>query len=116
MLPLYFDEDSMDRDLVTALRARGADIITAADSGMLGRSDPDHLDYAAAQERVLYTFNRGDFYRLHTRYLAEGKTHAGIILAHQQRYSIGQQMRQILELIGSKSVEEMRNNAVFLKE
>jgi len=47
MLPLYFDEDSMDRDLVTALRARRADIITAADAGMLGRSDPEHLDYAA---------------------------------------------------------------------
>lgn len=67
------------------------------------------------QGRVLYTFNGGDFYRLHTRYLAEGKTHAGIILAQQQRYSIGQQMRQIL-LMASKSLEEMRNNAVFLKE
>jgi hypothetical protein len=50
-----------------------------------------------------------------TRYFAEGKTHAGIILA-QQRYSIGQQLRQILELVGSKPLEEMRNNAVFLKE
>jgi len=65
---------------------------------------------------VLYTFNRDDFYRLHIRCLAEGKTHAGIILAQQQRYSIGQQMCQILELIASKSLEEMRNNAVFLKE
>jgi hypothetical protein len=115
MLPLYFDEDSMDRDLVTALRARGVDVMTAADAGMLGRSDVEHLEYAAMQGRVLYTFNRGDFYRLHTSYLAEGKTHAGIILALQQRYSIGQQMRQLLELIASKSSEEMHNNAVFLK-
>lgn len=62
MLPLYFD---MDRDLIMALRARGADVMTAADAGMLARSDLEHLDYAATQERVLYTFNRGDFYRLH---------------------------------------------------
>jgi hypothetical protein len=39
--------------------------MTAADAGMLARSDLEHLDYAATQERVLYTFNRGDFYRLH---------------------------------------------------
>jgi post-segregation antitoxin (ccd killing protein) len=46
MIPLYLDEDSMDRDLITALRARGVDVITAADTGMLGRSDEDHLEYA----------------------------------------------------------------------
>jgi len=115
MIPLYLDEDSMDRDLVTALRARGVDVITAADAGMLGRSDADHLDYATSQGRVLYSFNRGDFYRLHTRYLTEGKSHAGIILASQQRYSIGDQMRQLLELIATKSSAEIHNNVEFLK-
>lgn len=29
MFRLYIDEDSMDRDLVRALRTRGADVITA---------------------------------------------------------------------------------------
>ncbi len=115
MIPLYLDEDSMDRDLVTALRARGVDVITAADAGMLGRSDADHLDYATSQGRVLYSFNRGDFYRLHTRYLTEGKSHAGIILASQQRYSVGDQMRQLLELIVTKSSAEIHNNVEFLK-
>ena len=55
MIPLYLDEDCMDRELVTALRARGADVTTAADAEMLGRSDADHLDYATSQGRVLYT-------------------------------------------------------------
>lgn len=115
MIPLYLDEDSMDRDLVTALQARGVDVITAADAGMLGRSDADHLDYATSQGRVLFSFNRGDFYRLHTTYLTEGKSHTGIILASQQRYSIGEQMRQLLELIATKSAKEMLNNVEFLK-
>ncbi|MDZ8110319.1 MAG: DUF5615 family PIN-like protein [Nostoc sp. DedQUE12a] len=116
MLLLYLDEDSMDRDLVTALRSRGVDVITASDAGMLGYSDTDHLDYATSLGRVLYSFNKGDFYRLHIKYLTEGKTHAGIILAYQQRYSIGEQMRQLLELIGTKSAEEMQNNLEFLKK
>ncbi len=105
----------MDRDLVTALRSRGVDVITASDAGMLGYSDIAHLDYATSLGRVLYSFNKGDFYRLHIKYLTQGKTHAGIILASQQRYSIGEQMRQLLELIATKSVEQMQNNLEFLK-
>ncbi len=115
MLALYLDEDSMDLDLVEALRSRAVDVITAADAGMLGYSDPEQLDYATSQGRVLYTFNRGDFYSLHTQYLTEGKTHAGIILAPQQRYSIGEQLRQILDILVTKSAEQMQNNVEFLK-
>lgn len=115
MLTLYLDEDSMDRALVAALRARGVDVITAIEAEMLGRSDSEQLDYATRQGRVLYTFNRGDFYRLHAQYLTEGKSHGGIILAPQQRYSIGEQLRQILELVSTKTVEQMENNVEFIR-
>jgi hypothetical protein len=64
--------------------------------------------------RVLCTFNVGDFYRLHSAYLAQGKPHAGIILMRQQYYSIGEQMRRILKLVASKSADEMRNWVEFL--
>src|SRR5256712_7513027 len=108
------DEDSMDRALVRALRARGVDVTTALDEGMIERSDAEHLDYATAQGRVLYTFNVGDFYRLHTSYLAQGKSHAGIILVRQQRYSVGEQMRRLLKLVAAKSAEEMKDSVEFL--
>ncbi len=114
MLALYLDEDLMDQALVAALRARGIDVITATEAGMLGCSDSEQLDYATRQGRVLYTFNRGDFYRLHIPYLIEGKSHRGIILAPQQRYSIGEQLRQILELVSVKTIEHMKNNLEFI--
>jgi hypothetical protein len=38
---LYFDEDSMRRSLVRALRARGVDVITALDAGMIEREDDE---------------------------------------------------------------------------
>lgn len=111
---LYFDEDSMRRSLVRSLRARGMDVTTAHHEGMIGRDDYEHLDYATHQERVLFSFNRGDFYRLHTQYLAQGKTHAGIILARQQYYSAGEQMRRILKLSAAKSADNMKNWVEFL--
>jgi len=104
----------MRRALVRALRARGMDAITALDAGMIERSDDEHLAYATGQVRVLYSFNVGDFYRLHTAFLAQGKPHAGIVLARQQRYSVGDQTRRLLRLIATKSAEDMKNRVEFL--
>ena len=111
---LYLDEDSMRQALVQALRARGVDVMTALEADMIERADEEHLDYATAQGRVLYSFNVGDFYDLHTAFMGRGKSHAGMILVRQQRYSVGEQMRRLLKLITANSAEEMRNQVEFL--
>ena len=76
---LYFDEDSLRYALVNALRARGIDVQTALEVEMIERSDEEHLEFATAQGRVLCSFNVGDFYRLHTSYMTQHKSHPGII-------------------------------------
>ena len=111
---LYFDEDAMDQDLVQALRARGVDVMTPLETGGAGREDEQQLAFATAQGRVLYTFNAGDFYHLHTSYLTQGKHHAGIIIAPQQRYAVGEQMRRLLRLTAARSAEEMQDRVEFL--
>jgi hypothetical protein len=58
---LYLDEDAVDRDLVRALRARGVDVLTAQEAGLIEHDDEAHLEYATAQGRVLYGFNVGDY-------------------------------------------------------
>ena len=52
----------------------------ANEAGMRGQRDEAHLAYAAESGRVLCSFNRSDFYRIHTEYLTEGRSHAGLIL------------------------------------
>ena len=104
----------MDGDLVEALRARGVNVTTALDSEMVEREDEAHLDFAAKRGCVLYSFNVGDFCRLHQIYMDAGKSHAGIILARQQRYSVGEQMRRLLRLIAARSAEEMGDQVEFL--
>jgi len=114
MIRVYCDEDSMDHDLVRALRSRGLDVTTALAENMIDQDDAAHLEYATTLNRVLFSFNRGDYYQLHTEYLTQGKSHSGIILANQQRYSIGEAMRRILHLAAAVSPEEMRNRIEFL--
>jgi hypothetical protein len=111
---LYLDEDAMDGDLVQALRMRGMDVQTALEAGLISTPDNHHLAYAARNELTLYSFNVADFMALHTAYMNEGVRHAGIILAQQQRYNVGEQMRRLLKLIGTKSAEKMRDNIEFL--
>ena len=111
---LYIDEDSMSRALVRSLRARNVDVTTALDENMIEQPDSVHLDFATAQGRSLFSFNVGDFYRLHTIYLTQGKSHAGIIVSQQQTYSVGEQMRRLLRLIAATSAEQMRNSIEFL--
>lgn len=113
-LRLYFDEDSMHRGLTRALRARGVEVLTAVDAGMIEHEDREHLDYATEQGYTLCTFNVGDFYRLHSDYLVRGQHHAGIIFMQQQRFSVGEQMRRLLRLITEKSADEMENWVEYL--
>ncbi|HLG13795.1 MAG TPA: DUF5615 family PIN-like protein [Blastocatellia bacterium] len=115
-IALYLDEDSQDNDLIHALRLRRVDVVGAWEAGMRQRDDQDHLLWATAQGRSLYGFNARDFYRLHTEFLVQGRSHRGIILAKQQHYSVGEQMRRLLRLIATSSTEEMKNQIEFLSD
>lgn len=111
---LYIDEDSMRRALVVALQARGVDVQTALDAGLIARPDEEHLQHATVEQRVLYSFNIADYCRLHSAWLTAGKNHAGIVLAKQTQFSIGEQLRHLLQLVAECPAEEMTNQLLFL--
>lgn len=100
--------------LVRALRAHGVDVVTALEAGMIERPDEAHLEFATREGRILYSFNVRDFHRPHQEHIARGQSHAGIILAQQQRYSVAEQMRRLLKLVSARSAEEMKNRVEFL--
>jgi hypothetical protein len=89
-------------------------VVTVLDVGMSEQNDTAQLEYATQDRRVLYTFNVGHFCHLHAQSLAQGKSHAGIIVVFRQRYSVGEQIRRLLQLISMKSAEDMRNTLQFL--
>jgi len=111
---IYIDEDSMKQALVTALRNAGVDTITPSDVNRTGYPDEEQLEWATGEGRVLYTANIGDFCRIHSVLMAQGVSHAGIIMVQQQRYSVGDLLRGILNLMEAMSAEDMINQVVFL--
>ena len=90
---LYLDEDSMRKSLALGLRAWNVDVVTAAEAGLINRPDDDHLVTATSLERVLFTFNVADYCFLHHAWIAHGRSHSGIVVSAQQRYSVGEELR-----------------------
>jgi len=76
MAKLYANEN-FPLPVVEELRRLGHDVLTIQEIGQGGRaiSDEDVLAFAYHSERMLLTFNRRHFARLHT----EGSEHCGII-------------------------------------
>lgn len=114
VLRLYADEDASEHAVVQGLRARGVDITTTADAGRLGATDEEQLAFAVQQSRAIYTFNVGDFARLHRLYLQQGNDHYGIVVIPDQRYTVGEKIRRIAGLIAALSGEDMINRMEYL--
>lgn len=113
-LRLYVDEDAEETAVVRGLRSRGVDVVTAADVNLHGVEDAEQLAFAVNQSRTIYTLNVGDFARLHYIYLRSGKSHSGIIVIPERRYSIGEKIRRIAELVARVSSEEIINRMEYL--
>lgn len=80
--PVYLDE-CVDRPLVDRLRQRGFDVLSAVEAGHGEDPDEAQLAYATSIGRVLFTYNRVHFRRLHAAFLAAERGHGGIVLIPQ---------------------------------
>jgi hypothetical protein len=114
LIKIYIDEDAGQKGLVNALRSRGLTVLTALEAALIGASDEKQLAYATECDCVLYSHNASDFHRLNTEWVSAGREHAGMILAPQQRFSVGEQLRRILRIRAALSAESMRSRVEFL--
>lgn len=114
MFLLYMDEDAGARRLVRALRDHGFDTVIGRDLGNFNTDDIVHVIEATALGRVVYTFNMRDFVPIHYTMLAEGRTHAGIIVNPHQDMPIGTQLRRLGDLAARLDSNDMLNRLEYL--
>lgn len=104
----------MSHALLNGLRARGVDVLSALEAGMVSSSDEQQLDFATTSTRSIYSYNVSDFCRLHAAYLDAGKQHSGIIVCNRLKLSLGEQIRRLAGLVNSKSEDGMMDRIEFL--
>jgi hypothetical protein len=90
---LYMDHH-VSAAITEALRVRGIDVVTAEAEGTRRLADPDLLDRATEQNRVLFSQDE-DLLTEAARRQQAGIPFAGLFYAHQQRATIGQCVRDL---------------------
>ncbi|MCC7366323.1 MAG: DUF5615 family PIN-like protein [Dehalococcoidia bacterium] len=110
----YFDENFARAELIAALRDAGYEVHRAIDHGTSGWPDERQLEFAASRGFVVVTADRADFLRLHAAWMRAGRSHAGIVILHQDQYSVGERIRRMLRLMDAVSAEEFVDRVHFL--
>lgn len=76
----YVLDEDMNPEVAIISRGLGLDVTSVHEVGRRGLSDPDQLEFALAEGRVVVTRNRDDFLRLARAAFASGRTCAGILI------------------------------------
>jgi predicted nuclease of predicted toxin-antitoxin system len=105
----FFFDQHMPSAVAQGLRLRGIDVLTAQDAGRCGLADPDQLQFATTEERVMVTYDP-DFLAL----AASGVQHAGIAYCHATKYTIGQQIQLLAILQGVLDRDNMKDQVEYL--
>ncbi len=95
----FFTDEDVYAAVAQSLHQAGWDALSTPQAGRLSESDESQLTFAATERRVLVTFNVAHFSRLHSKWLAAGKHHAGIVVSSQR--PIGDTVRRLLALAGA---------------
>lgn len=111
MIKLYLDED-VHKKVATALRLKGHDVVSAHEVQKQSLSDTQQLAYAVSEGRAIFTFNAGDFDRLHKEQLLTASSHYGILLSKQ--LPIGETIKRLAKFLFSHSAHDIRNNIYWI--
>jgi uncharacterized protein with PIN domain len=103
--------------LADRLRLLGYDAASCHSLGRANRgiSDDDQLAFATAEGRAIYTFNAADFRRLHARWLAVGREHAGIILSDDLNHDLPEMLRRLRHHLDNVDSAQQHNRVWVLK-
>lgn len=106
----FFLDENVSPALAEQLRRRGIEAVTVRDLGLLGDSDLNHLQRAAALGYVLCTHD-SDYVEL----ALSGVPHAGIIFAQQITTSLGDWVRFLSLVHGVYEAQVMVNLIEYLR-
>lgn len=111
----------LDPEIGVQLRRAGWDVesIQAEHVDLLGADDAAVLAGATSLGRALLTDNVRHFLPLHEAHLAEGKVHAGLLLAHPRSYprskrTVGLWVRGVARVLEQHRSESADNLCTWL--
>jgi len=110
---LHLDADASRKNLCDALVSMGHDVTRTPASGLaLDARDEFQLLWASAHDRVLFTFNIGDFQQL-ARRISE---HRGILLASQRSFTLKELISLLDRVLTETSADDWVGQVRWLSD
>lgn len=110
---LHLDADTSRKALQKELLQRGHDVTrTPCDWMELAATDVVQLLSATEHNRIIFTFNIGDFVQLATEY----PNHAGIVLAQQRDWPVAQQIKALDRLLTETTAVSWQGQVRWLND
>lgn len=104
----------MNTELMPALGRLVGSLETIGSLKRRGIPDSEQLEFAAAENWTIFTFDTGDFSRLHWEWTAAGRTHAGIILETNSLLPVGELLRRFTRLFDSVGDGTLAGRLLYL--
>jgi hypothetical protein len=102
-------DENVDHAVAYGLRLHGIDVTDSTEAKLLRAEDRQHLAFASAAQRVIFTHDE-DYLGLH----GQGIPHAGIAYCHPEALSLGGIIRGLFLIWSAMTPEEMMNHVEFL--
>ena len=110
----FFTDEDVYGATAVSLRNAGCHAVSTPEAGRLAESDESQLQWSADAGAVLVTFNVAHFANLHTKWMQQGRQHAGIIVSQQR--PIGDLLRRVVNLAETLDADSMHNRLEFLSD
>lgn len=99
---VLLDAHVSGRRIGRTLRSAGHDVLALDSQEALSRlPDREVLTLATGDERILVTYNVGDFARMAREWAEAGRSHAGIVLVTDPRIGTGPILSRLEELFSA---------------
>ena len=95
--------------IIAALKSRGIDAVPVQLVGLRTTGDPEILDAARRQGRIVYTWDEDYLIINHS-----GAAHAGIFYHHKDKHQWGEAIDTVHLACETLTPDEMRNRVEFL--
>jgi hypothetical protein len=114
MFPLASDEN-LDDAIVTGLLQRypTLDLVRIKDVGLSGASDPDILEWAASENRILLTHDRATMPGFAYERVNNSKPMPGVVIV-SDHLSIGDAIQEILILVNCSTHKDWENQVIYI--
>ncbi len=100
---LHLDNDASNKVMAQALTAKGHDVTRTPQRDLpVDATDEEELFWAIRNNRILFTYNIGDFSRLAQLY----PNHRGIAFARQGRYTLSEMIALLDKMLSETTAED----------